>query len=113
MTVLHAPDLTGQDRDTLVRILRGAATDIYLYGHAKGTTLRPDGARCAGAAITLSTAARGSTRDDVATAQASACYELLRSVVHAEPVEWNDAPETAPVQVIAALRAAARKAATA
>lgn len=105
--------LIDSDRDTLARILRGAATDIYLYGHAKGATLRSDGARCAGAAITLSTAARGSTDGAVADAQADACYELLRSVVGAEPVEWNDAPETAPVQVIAALRAAARKAATA
>ena len=107
------PTLTGHDRAALARILRGAALDIALLGHAKGRQLPADDSRCAATAIALSAAARGHDDPGVCTAQAEACYALLAAVVQADPMAWNDLPATTAVDVIAALRVAARRAATA
>lgn len=104
---------TAPDRAALARILRGAALDIALLGHAKGRDLPADDSRCAATAIALSAAARGHHDGAVCTAQAEACYALLGAIVGTDPMAWNDLPGTTAVDVVAALRAAARKAATA
>jgi hypothetical protein len=107
------PVPTGHDRAALVRILRGAALDVALLGHAKGRQLPADDSRCAATAIALSAAARGHHDGAVCTAQAEACYSLLAATVQADPMEWNDRPGTTAADVVTALRAAARRAATA
>lgn len=89
--------------------LRAAARILRQHGWCQHVTQHPDGRLCVDGA--LAAAAWDATGDlDHAARLRGACYQTLTRSLGDDPIDFNDRPGTAAVDVIAALRSAARKA---